>query len=101
MYFCYVEALQNCAKHAPGAAVRVVLASPEPEWLTFSVEDNGPEFDSTVPQAGSGQQHVAVPDCCPGRDTHFELGTGPGHDCERPITRRSTRYGAGLEWSPR
>jgi signal transduction histidine kinase len=54
VYCCCLESLQNCAKHAPGAAVRVMLANPEPEWLTFSVEDDGPGFDTAVQQAGSG-----------------------------------------------
>ena len=59
MYFCCLEALQNCAKHAPGAAVHVALARPDATWLTFSIRDDGPGFDPAAVQAGSGHQHMA------------------------------------------
>ena len=42
-YFCIREALQNAAKHAPGARVDVVLGRDD-GWLEFAVRDNGPGF---------------------------------------------------------
>ena len=42
-YFCIREALQNAAKHAPGAAVEVTL-SRDDGWLRFAVRDDGPGF---------------------------------------------------------
>src|SRR6266508_830680 len=54
VYFCCLEALQNCAKHAPGAAIRLSLGKAEPNWLMFSVWDDGPGFDPAAIQAGSG-----------------------------------------------
>jgi signal transduction histidine kinase len=42
-YFCIREALQNAAKHAPGAAVAVTLGR-DNGWLRFAVRDHGPGF---------------------------------------------------------
>jgi signal transduction histidine kinase len=58
-YFCCLEALQNCAKHAPGAAVAVSLARPGPGWLEFAVGDDGPGFDPRAVRSGSGRQNMA------------------------------------------
>jgi signal transduction histidine kinase len=41
VYFCCTEALQNAAKHAPGASVRVHLDEDDDE-LRFEVVDDGP-----------------------------------------------------------
>ena len=55
MYFCCLEALQNAAKHAAGAPARVYLSA-EPEWLTFSVSDEGAGFDTELNHGGTGLQ---------------------------------------------
>src|SRR5207302_1379966 len=55
MYFCCLEALQNAAKHAAGAPARAYL-SVEPEWLTFSVSDEGAGFDRELNRGGTGLQ---------------------------------------------
>ena len=55
MYFCCLEALQNAAKHAAGAPARVYLSA-EPEWLTFSVSDEGAGFDTGLNHGGTGLQ---------------------------------------------
>jgi signal transduction histidine kinase len=55
MYFCCLEALQNAAKHAAGAPVRVDLSA-EPDSLTFSVSDEGPGFDNKRSHSGTGLQ---------------------------------------------
>ncbi|HTD79748.1 MAG TPA: ATP-binding protein, partial [Chloroflexota bacterium] len=55
MYFCCLEALQNAAKHAPGAPVSVHLSA-EPAGLTLAVCDQGPGFDTDISHAGTGLQ---------------------------------------------
>jgi signal transduction histidine kinase len=44
VYFCCLEALQNAAKHAPGADVTVTVRE-EADGLRFEVTDDGPGFD--------------------------------------------------------
>jgi signal transduction histidine kinase len=55
VYFCVLEALQNCAKHAPGAAmsVRLQLA---PDHVSFVVADDGQGFDPAQVRTGSGMR---------------------------------------------
>jgi signal transduction histidine kinase len=59
VYFCCLEALQNCAKYAPGANVRVLLARSRHASLMFTVTDDGPGFDPATVHGGSGHQHMA------------------------------------------
>ena len=58
MYFCVLEALQNCGKHAPDATVRVRLRM-ESEVLTFGVTDDGNGFEPTRTNGGTGLQGMA------------------------------------------
>jgi len=53
IYFCVLEALQNGAKHAPDAALRVRLHFAS-NRLAFEVTDNGQGFDPAVTPAGTG-----------------------------------------------
>jgi signal transduction histidine kinase len=53
VYFCCMEALQNAAKHAPGAAVRVAL-SDDGAFLRFAVDDDGPGIADDAVQHGHG-----------------------------------------------
>ncbi|HEX4867526.1 MAG TPA: histidine kinase [Acidimicrobiales bacterium] len=53
VYFCCLEALQNAAKHAPGAEVVIDVAADEAS-LSFSVRDDGPGFDVGPATAGHG-----------------------------------------------
>ncbi len=53
VYFCCLEALQNAAKHAPEATVRLRLWE-ESGGLLFSVSDNGPGFDAARARSGHG-----------------------------------------------
>lgn len=53
VYFCCMEALQNAAKHAPGAPVRVRLAD-DGTSLRFDVEDDGPGIGDGVVAHGHG-----------------------------------------------
>jgi signal transduction histidine kinase len=51
VYFCCLEALQNAAKHAPGASqVRVDLE--DTGSLRFEVRDDGPGLDGSSPHGG-------------------------------------------------
>ncbi len=58
VYFCILEALQNCSMYAPDAPARVELASDD-GWLVFSVTDQGPGFDQATTAPGSGLQNIA------------------------------------------
>jgi signal transduction histidine kinase len=53
VYFCCMEALQNAAKHAPGATVRVHLTD-DGTALRFAVEDDGPGLADAAIQHGHG-----------------------------------------------
>ena len=53
VYFCCLEALQNAAKHAPGAHVTVAVRE-EAEGLVFEVVDDGPGFDVEAQGRGHG-----------------------------------------------
>ena len=58
VYFCCLEALQNAAKHAPGARVDLHLWE-ESGGLLFSVTDDGPGFDPVVASKGHGFVNMA------------------------------------------
>lgn len=54
VYFCTVEAVQNAVKHAgPDAEVTVRLARSNGS-IQFSIEDDGPGFDTTAASDGVG-----------------------------------------------
>lgn len=58
VYFCCLEAVQNAAKHAPGASARVRLKGTVSR-LEFTVSDTGPGFDpAAVPGTGSGLRNM-------------------------------------------
>jgi signal transduction histidine kinase len=58
VYFCCLEALQNAAKHAPGARV-VVRVWEEEGGLLFTVSDDGPGSDPTAAHAGHGFMNMS------------------------------------------
>jgi signal transduction histidine kinase len=58
VYFCGLEALQNAAKHASGAGIRVRLEESD-GTLRFEVSDDGPGFDERAVHAGTGLQGMA------------------------------------------
>ena len=58
VYFCCLEALQNAAKHAPGATVAIRLWE-ESGGLIFAVTDDGPGFDVARARAGHGYVNMA------------------------------------------
>ena len=75
VYFCILEALQNCAKHAPGSDVRVRLSSTD-EHLSFSVSDDGPGFDAARADNGSGLRGMA--DRLAAVDGSVQITSAPG-----------------------
>ena len=58
VYFCCLEALQNAAKHAPGATVTIRLWA-ESGGLLFAVADDGPGFDLASAHGGHGYTNMA------------------------------------------
>jgi signal transduction histidine kinase len=61
-YFCCAEAVQNAAKHSPGARLTLRLRHDERAGtLTFEVTDDGPGFDPRAHSGGvgSGLQNMA------------------------------------------
>ncbi len=52
VYFCCLEALQNAAKHAPGAPATLRLSAAD-GWLVFALRDEGPGFDPLPDGAGT------------------------------------------------
>jgi signal transduction histidine kinase len=75
VYFCCVEAMQNAVKHAPGSTVLLRLAEANGE-LSFSVADDGPGFDPSVRQPGSGLQNMS--DRLAALDGALEISARPG-----------------------
>ena len=58
IYFSCLEALQNAAKHAPGATVDLRLRTAS-GGLLFSVTDDGPGFDPAAARGGHGYVNMA------------------------------------------
>jgi signal transduction histidine kinase len=58
MYFCCLEALQNAAKHALDAPVHVGLSADD-AWLSLHVRDEGPGFEVTRHDTGTGLQGMS------------------------------------------
>jgi signal transduction histidine kinase len=78
VYFCCVEAVQNGARHAPGATLRIRLRGSAGE-VWFEAADDGPGFDRAAAPVNGGLQHMAdrlaalggslQVDTCPGAGT--------------------------------
>jgi signal transduction histidine kinase len=74
LYFFAREALQNAAKHAPDARVRVAI-SPESGGLALTVTDDGPGFEPSG-RAGVGIHNMA--DRLASLGGSFEIRSTPG-----------------------
>jgi signal transduction histidine kinase len=77
VYFLCLEALQNVAKHAPGARVQVRVEESGDE-LRFSVTDDGPGFDPRSVSAGSGLGNIADRAATLGGGARVEAAPGRG-----------------------
>jgi signal transduction histidine kinase len=81
VYFCVLEALQNCTKHAREATVRVSLSS-QLDRLSFAVIDDGAGFDSTRRGGGSGLHGMADRVAAIGGNLHIRSAPGEGTTVE-------------------
>jgi signal transduction histidine kinase len=77
VYFCALEALQNTAKHAPGASA-VVRLEQEDHVLRVSVRDDGPGFDPSEPGEGMGRTTMADRVGALGGTVRWESAPGEG-----------------------
>jgi len=77
VYFCCLEALQNAAKHAAGATVRVRLWE-ESGGLLFAVTDDGPGFDVALATRGHGYMNMADRLGAIGGTVRWESAPGEG-----------------------
>ena len=58
VYFCCLEAMQNAAKHAPDAELRIRVHETE-GTLHFEVSDDGPGFEVTAAKGGHGYMNMS------------------------------------------
>jgi signal transduction histidine kinase len=58
VYFCCLEALQNAAKHAPGAQVAISIEERDGQ-LRFTIADDGPGFDASTASHGHGFDNMS------------------------------------------
>jgi signal transduction histidine kinase len=82
VYFACLEALQNAAKHAPGATVRMTLSG-DGGAVRAEIVDDGPGFDQRTVVRGAGLASIAdrigavggtaAWDTAPGRGTRLVL----------------------------
>ncbi|MTV25386.1 sensor histidine kinase [Nitriliruptoraceae bacterium ZYF776] len=85
LYFACLESLQNAAKHAPGAAVRVESALRDGA-LHLAVADDGPGFDPDAPSAGQGRGRDNVRDRIGAIGGHVTWDSAPGRGCVVRVT---------------
>ncbi|HEX2273426.1 MAG TPA: histidine kinase [Acidimicrobiales bacterium] len=77
VYFCCLEALQNAAKHAPGANVTVTVRE-EAGGLRFEIADDGPGFDPDAVRHGHGFTNMSDRLGAVGGQVHWESAPGRG-----------------------
>jgi signal transduction histidine kinase len=77
VYFCVLEALQNCSKHAPDASVHVRLRV-ESDDLVCTIADDGPGFDPLQASTGTGLQGMADRLAAEGGSLRVEATPGRG-----------------------
>ncbi|HEU4974900.1 MAG TPA: histidine kinase [Baekduia sp.] len=97
VYFCVLEALQNVAKHAPGATRAVVLLDGDVRGeLRFSVRDDGPGVAAGAsPSAGTGAGLANMRDRLAALGGEVEIVSRPGCGTEVrgrvPVAPRASR----------
>jgi signal transduction histidine kinase len=77
VYFCCLEAMQNAAKHAPGASIRIELREVD-RTLRFDVIDDGPGFDPAAIDVGQGFQNMADRVGAIGGQVRWQASPGAG-----------------------
>jgi signal transduction histidine kinase len=78
LYFCVLEALQNAAKHAPGARVRVT-GRREERRLVLEVADEGPGLPPGALDGAGGQGLQNLRDRMGAVGGTVGLESRPGH----------------------
>jgi len=76
-YFCATEAVQNSGRHAPGAAVTVLLALDGAD-LVVEVHDDGPGFDPAIASSGTGLDGLRARVAAVGGRLHVHSAPGVG-----------------------
>ncbi len=77
VYFCCLEAMQNAAKYARGAAVGIQLSCATGRHLHFAVRDDGPGFDRAA-RRGAGLQNMSDRLAALGGELEIESAPGCG-----------------------
>jgi signal transduction histidine kinase len=90
VYYCCAEALQNCAKHSPGAEVELALDLRGDGQLSFQVSDSGPGFDMASISPGSGLQNMADRLAVAGGELAIDSRPGGGTRVRGIVPTRST-----------
>jgi signal transduction histidine kinase len=92
VYFCVLEALQNAAKHAPGARVTVRLDLDQPDdpaaaesHLTLAVRDDGPGFNPDLTPSSTGLKSMADRMASLGGTLRIDSAPGLGTEIEGTI----------------
>jgi signal transduction histidine kinase len=88
VYFCCVEALQNVAKHAPGAISARVVIGERDSTLRFSVTDDGPGFRKGETRLGAGMINMRDRMAAVGGELRIRSAPGQGTSIsgEIPLT---------------
>jgi signal transduction histidine kinase len=91
VYFCCVEALQNVAKHAPGANGAQIVISEQNSVLRFSVTDDGPGFRKDEARLGAGMINMRDRMAAVGGELKIRSAPGQGTSIsgQIPLTPRT------------
>jgi signal transduction histidine kinase len=95
VYFCCVEALQNVAKHAPGAASARIVIGERDSMLRFSVTDDGPGFRKDEARLGAGMINMRDRMAAVGGELKIRSAPGQGTSIsgQVPLTPRAAEPG--------
>lgn len=77
VYFAILEAVQNAAKHAPGARVSILVAEGD-ALLRFEVADDGPGFDPEAVRRGHGMLNLSDRLGALGGSVEWDAAVGAG-----------------------
>jgi signal transduction histidine kinase len=98
-YFCCVEAIQNTAKHAPGARLSVRLSAADGA-LVFEIDDDGPGFDPSAVVAAAGLTNMRDRVGALGGTLRIDAGTGTHVTGVLPLVSAAARPGRAAQPLP-
>lgn len=103
VYFCCVEALQNVAKHAPGATGAQIVIGERDSMLRFSVTDDGPGFRNDEARLGAGMINMRDRMAAVGGELKIRSDPGQGTSIsgQIPLTPRTAERGVAHEGAAR